>query len=262
MSNRNSKFVWLLLTATFALLIAVGVAVIASRPPVPVVTLPATNAYDELIEVSALVANVPENVSESNDIEQLREFVVSHQEQVDRVREQVDKPYAVVVDYDGVMQEATQDIAQLTRAMVLPLAEARLAELEGKSAEAALGYADLLVLSSKLPNEGLAIHVAKGSAYETLALTKLSTLAESLAPGQKRELLEKISLADRTPLDTTKLAERELAVLYNELGAFRTKMMIWSGAATTTTTALHSSLQKKEEDISAMYDQLNQRLGE
>ena len=183
-----------------------------SQTSIPTVNLPTPNAYDLLVQAGSQVGKPPDNIEQA-DAKELAAFLAANDGVMPLIRQALQHESCVPIDYaaDFLSQELdrTDAIRQTAR---LLMAEARLAEQQGRNAKAAETYLDLVDLSRKMSRGGLFIHLMLGAAYERVAWAGLLRIEPSLSPEEKGRFLAKIKSIGDQPEDLQATIDRERAL--------------------------------------------------
>ncbi len=216
-----------LVAAAFAaLLIALLVIYLLPSPStVPPPALPMPNAYLELVEVGRLVVNVPEDLDQA-DAETLRAFLDGNPDLIPVITEAIKHESLVPLEYSenaGAM--AMKETSAIRQAARLLMAEARLAELEGRMADAAKANLNLIALSQRTSRGGLLLHFQVGVAYERAGWSSLLRIAPSLTAEERRDFLAKLESLQYQRESMDDFAERERTISVRTSGRWMTFIM-------------------------------------
>jgi hypothetical protein len=148
--------------------------------PTPVATLPSPNAYDDYVAAAALLSAdvpVPGRLDRTPQSERQR-ILTRNLPALDRLRQGFPHSYQ-----NPPLYAATQTLPELTefrRLAGLLVLEGKLAEAEGRPADAAASYLDCLRLGSDSPQGGTLAHAMTGVAIHELSLRQLDAVIERL----------------------------------------------------------------------------------
>jgi hypothetical protein len=163
---------------------------------------------------------VPDDISTSN-ADTLKRFLVSNAAVLNESLEALHMECVVPIEYAAdYQQRVVDDVAPLKNVARLLWADARLAELNGDSPEAAKKYVEVIRFCQKTSNGGLLIHLQSGIAYERLGWQALLNLASSLSKDQKASLRTQLASTNRASLKVEDYMKREKALAAEAHGRF------------------------------------------
>ena len=254
----RAKLIVILISCILLVIFVPGVIVLMNRPAIPAATGPNPNGFVTLQRAGGMVAGLPDDYSETEDVETLKSFVEKNSQVGALVDEATNQQFVVPIDYQRGFEQATESITPVRQAMRYLIAKARVAELEEDAAEAARLYAQLFFLSSKTSINGLLVHVQASAAYERLALEKLKELADRLTPEQRNTVLTTVVAANRQPHNLEEIIDREHTLVKVEHGTLRAMSMIWLSGQHSQPVIDRTELIDSE--IMVLYNQLKQEL--
>ncbi|HUY33429.1 MAG TPA: hypothetical protein VMV69_11830 [Pirellulales bacterium] len=156
--------------------------------PIPYVTLPSPNGYDELIRVGRLLQDQIVPDANAANQAQLEAFVTQHAALLGAVRAALDHPSQARVDY-GPFTPVFDDLGTIRQLGKAMYAEAKLAELAGGTDSAVVAYSNNIRLGQAVSHGGLLLHWLVGLAIHGAGLQELCRIRNSLSPEQCRELI-------------------------------------------------------------------------
>lgn len=172
-------------------IVGMGVLLFAfSRRPAPFTPppVPDPNGYESLIRAGRIIEGSPPNEGniDEADPEELRAWVLANREALELADEGLELPSGVPLNFTRADVEM-QDLGALRMLARLMLAEAIVAQEEGRIDEAADRSLAILRLSRNGTRNGLLIHVLVGFAIERTGIESLRILRDELDEGQSRE---------------------------------------------------------------------------
>lgn len=244
-------------TLILALVVAIALLIIApafiywrSQTSRPAVNLPTPNTYDLLVQAGSHVGKPPDNIEQATTKE-LAAFLAANEGVLPLIRQALQHESRVPIDYaaDFLSQELDR-IRAIRQSFRLLMAEARLAEQQGRNAKAAETYLELIDLSRKMSRGGLLIHLMLGGAYERVAWTGLLRIEPSLSPEEKGRFLVKVESMDDQPDDLDATMERERALSTAVNGWFITQLgSRLPNAAIDRSAQLQAEMRKLRRDV-------------
>lgn len=192
-----------ILTAAFALLI------LTANKSAPLPPLPNPNGYDDFVTAGNLVSDRTAMPYEM-EREALSEFVSTNAEPLRLARLGLSRicsvPTAeVLTNFHGRINDlmAIKWVAQLLAG------EGRLAEMEGRTNDAARCYVDDIRLGNEVSRGGLMIHRLVGIACETTGCERLAKLVPNLKPEEARPLIAELERANKTAVTWAEVRKLE-----------------------------------------------------
>lgn len=169
--------------------------------PLPPISLPEPNGYDDVVREGARLMTVAVPDDETAGRAEIEAFVVKHGYVLDAARQGLKRECQVPLTYTLADISRTENdlLRQLGRAF---LAEGKLARLQGRTRDALDSYLDVIRLGKATANGGLYVEAFVGWALEGLALNRLAAMRDALTPDQCRHAIDAIEAldADREPL--------------------------------------------------------------
>lgn len=222
MQDEKSKLP-ILAGVAFALAIIAALILVAPiKPsPVPVVNLPTPNGYDTLAEAGEMVAGIPDDYDTTTDADSLRACLQTNAKSIELIDQAMTQECVVPVDYDKGRQgvdEGLNALGNIRQSMRLLMIKAKLAELEGDLAAAAIAQSELFLHSERTTNEGLLIHVQVSLAYRKSALESLKRLAPQLSSDQKKTTQATLQSQERRRIDVDDIRMREEVIYTKDFG--------------------------------------------
>lgn len=151
-----------------------------SPAPAPPPPLPASNAYPALVQASHAIVIPSDDFQKMNE-QQLQAVVASNSAALQLVRSNLNEKIQVPLEYSvAFSSKHLADLARFKQIARAFLAEARLAQMEQRPADAANSCLDTIRLGVECPRGGFRIDALVGVAIESMGASELANLADSL----------------------------------------------------------------------------------
>lgn len=197
-------------------------------------TYPVPNAYDTVAMAAESMKPLPNDYDSSQDTQALNVYLNSNADAFQLIERALKQDYLIPLDSFETMGDVVDDASHVRATARLMFVQARLAELENRSADAADALAESIVLSHRSANGGLLIHELVSVASQRRALEGLMQLAPKLSTGQRIRLLKTLQaeLAGEPSIDdlVQSALDRERAMVMREHGRIFGTWMIWQTA--------------------------------
>ena len=220
------SIVWVVVTiaalALCLLLVASAYFLTATATPVAI-PVPNPNGYEQMVRLGKSIQGEPPRIDEA-DAETMADFLNSNAHGIAELNAIIQKDSVVPVEYssDYLDKILSTELTNIRQAHRLRHAEARLAELEDRPADAASSYVKLIAAARRAQFGGLLIHVQVSNAYENVAWTNLAKLADQLSETERANVLGQVGTLP--PRETGHIA-REQTLATKRLGRIRTFLM-------------------------------------
>jgi hypothetical protein len=196
--------------------------------------LPNPNGYDDFLKAAALVSSDVGNAA-TNDHNGLQALISTNAETLRLLRLGLSRNCSVHTD--SVMTNIggeLNDLAGSKRLAQLLVQEGRLAEMEGRFADAAQSYVDTIHFGNEISRGGFMINRLVGVACEAIGDTPLSKLVPKLKPDEAlrvRAKLEKIDSAgitwEEVRRNENRFARYQLSKGFNPITFVMTRWQSW-----------------------------------
>ncbi|QDV88635.1 hypothetical protein [Planctomycetes bacterium TBK1r] len=212
-------------------LVAVAVIYFINAPRSGNISYPSPNAYDTLSEANGKMTPLPMDFDTSQDVEALQTYLDANLDPLSLI-DQAARQRCLIRMADMQTMQEMHDKANYARGpMRLLYVKARLAELEGRSADAADALAKIAVIGRKSAHGGLLIHQLVAVAIERQGLEGLAQLASKLSGDEKKRIAKLIRAEDKDAPEIDAVIEsvmyREHDMTKREYGTFAGSFMIW-----------------------------------
>ena len=157
--------------------------------------LPNPNGYDDFLKAGALVSSEVNNFVEL-DRDGLRQLVSTNAESLRLLRLGLTRTCSVPTAALLTNFTTTTDLPALKRLAQLLAGEGRLAELEGRTNDAAKIYLKGMRYANETCHGGFLIHRMVGIACEAIAVSRLADIVPSLNCDQARPLIAQLAELD------------------------------------------------------------------
>jgi hypothetical protein len=187
-----------------------GLMFLSSKPPAPI-PLPNPNGYDDFVKAGALVA-VPNESLAKLDLETLRAQAASNAAGLRLAREGLPRECRVPVQYSQAFISAhLKDLTSAKRLAQAFQLEGKLAEREGRAADAARAYLDAIQLGVQFPRGGVLITKLVGVACESIGANGLQGVARQLSAADCREAIRRLESAEASAEPFAEMMKQEKA---------------------------------------------------
>ena len=206
MPRRLFKLV--LILAGFAIVATLCFVALKTNREPPLVPMPNPNGYDDFVKAAGMLTGNPAYDTMSQT--ELAVAVAANREALKLVRAGFAHECRVVLDYSPTGQKSLDSLASFKREAFALRAEGRLAEMEGRTNDAARIYLDGVRFAQEVCRGGVIIHKLVGVACETIAAQRLAALTGSLDAQQCREMARDLEAIDakEEPPETVLLEEK------------------------------------------------------
>src|SRR5215469_6687641 len=192
---RRIRMLLLAMGAIFILTVLSVIVFTAGRPPASP-ALPNPNGYDDFLKAAALLTGDVGNAA-TNDHDALQALISTNAETLRLLRLGLSRNCSVHTD--SVMTNVggeLNDLAGSKRLAQLLVQEGRLAEMEGRFADAAQSYVDMIHFGNEISRGGFLINRLVGVACEAIGDTPLSKLVPKLKPDEARRVIAELEKID------------------------------------------------------------------
>lgn len=192
-ARRRTIITWLaratLVSLSLAIVIPLGVVycMLINPEPIQETSLPAENGYHALAEAAQVFyyAQAPDVDTASED--ELRAFVTGHQRTLDKVRDSLDLPCQVPLEYTTSDMSLMEGQRALTRALLI---QGRLGEMEGRTADATETYLYVLRFAHAISRGGMVVHMYGAWPGENYGVRALYGLRDRLTSRECRKVID------------------------------------------------------------------------
>jgi hypothetical protein len=192
MSTKSIKIFGLALGTVF--LIALGLVAFRPAPPPP--PLPNPNGYDDFLAADKLVVGDALNLYDVKD-EELRTIVGQNRAALQAVRQGLTKECQMPLTNDAqYLSQETHHLIQLRKLAFQLIGEGKLAEIEGRRADAVQSYLDEIRFGQEVGRGGLMVEKLLGIACERVGLSVLQGLAPKLSSEESSKLTKALEEID------------------------------------------------------------------
>jgi hypothetical protein len=191
---------WTIVAATLAAATLAAVAAWLALPPGPTAEpMPDPNGFDDVAEAAGMIEGQPPAVGELTGMTygDLRHLVEAGRAALDRARVGLGRDSRVRMPASVSDPTYLEKVGRFKALARLFAAEAALAGREGRTADAAAGYADLGRLGRVVALGGLAIDTSNGQAIERMGLDGLDRLVPNLPADVCRRLIAELGRQER-----------------------------------------------------------------
>ncbi|MHC4401087.1 MAG: hypothetical protein ACYTG0_15530 [Planctomycetota bacterium] len=186
--------------------------------PLPEVVASGENGYPDLVRAgeNITLSAVPDDRASAA---QLRAFVTQHRQVLDAARAALNEDCRVPVRYSRDEDDRQLREYYAIRSLYRSLsAEGKLADMEGRTADAVAHHLDLIRLGQATARDGLLIDFLTGSAAEGMGLNGLGRIRKKLTPAQSRTLIAALRRLETTREPVEHAIARDVAWGQHVLG--------------------------------------------
>ena len=156
-------------------------------------SLPSPNAYDHYATIGESIGRTPN--AETASEEELAQFVQNQADVLEQIRAGLQFESCVPIEYDSEFLAKDIDrYSSIRQAARFLLADARLAEAQDRTGDAADIYLEVVHLSRQMSHGGLLVHLMMTAAYEGNAWTAIEQLVPSMTSDEKADFLARLEL--------------------------------------------------------------------
>lgn len=212
-------------------LLALGSFYFLNAPGSRDVSYPSPNGFDSVVEAGQKMTPLPMDFDSSQDTVALQTYLNANVDALSLFGQAMDQGCMVRMPDSQTMDQAYEQLGGTRNASRLMYVKARVAELEGRSVDAADALVKIAVVGRRLANGGLLIHQLMSVAIERQGLEGLMQLAPKLPADEKVRLAKLIQAEDKHDVDIDAKIEaitfREHDNVKRESGTFAGTYMIW-----------------------------------
>lgn len=193
--TRNWVITLLILASPF--LFFLGLLLFWTAEPLPpVAPLPNPNGYDDLVRAGLTIKGKPGDYNQMNE-QQLDGLVATNAGALQLLRAGLNNQCRVSVRFsEAYMANHLNELAGFKRLAQVLAAEGRLAEMEGRPADAARSYLDAIHLGTESARGGVLIDELVGTAIEAIGIAGLQKLVDQLDAKSCRESTARLETLD------------------------------------------------------------------
>ena len=242
MTSKIRNWVITLLILASPFLLFLGLLIFWNAEPLPpVAPLPNPNGYEDLVKAGRVIKSMA-GYDQTNE-QQLAELVATNAEALRLLQAGLSNQCRVPLQFsENYMANHLNDLASFKRLAQVLAAEGRLAEMEGRPADAARSYLNALHLGTESARGGVIIDQLVGTAIEAIGVAGLQKLVDRLDAKSCREIAATLETLDAQSQTWNEVLQQErdwsrrsYPGLRNELG----RLIIRS--------SMNKALQKGEE---------------
>lgn len=199
---------------------------IGRRTPATKPAMPMPNGYNDLLlaaqQFSRMRVPDPERASQ----EELRAFLDAQTPLFEQIRQGLGRECRVALAYRfRDLMRSPEVFHGAARALA---AEARLAEIEGRRADAVDSYEDIIRLGQAIAGGGLAVDAGHGQRVETLGLRGLAKLSSQFSEPECRKAIQFLMEADKSRPSRDDVEAQEL-LWFREAYGLHGRLMLSGG---------------------------------
>ena len=216
--TRLAKLATLLLSLGILIPLGAVYYLLVIPVPIPETTLPAENGYGTLAEAAEVFDRVGVPDPHTATEKQLRTFVTQHRQVLDKARDALKLPCQVPLEYSK--SDMSTSIVRIHLLGYAFLAEGKLAEMEGRTADAMETYLTLIELGHAAGRGGLYVDAVGGWGLELMGTEAMCGLRDNLTAEQSDRLIDVLESLDARRELGEDILPRERAWECNVFGWF------------------------------------------
>lgn len=226
------KFKVFLGVSVLLVLAVIGfVVAVTAEPKNPNGPAPIPNGYSTLVGACQSMTPVPMDYDTSQDLEALNRYLALNAQALELGEKAAGQESLCPLIELGSMEEVmdvANEVRGLSRVMFV---KARVAELEGRSTDAADTLTDMMMVGRRFSNGGLAVHYQVAAAIEFQATEALLQLLPKMTADQKDELVRLIeteNAQEPTSKDLVQsILQRERFMALRQNGTVAGRLLLW-----------------------------------
>jgi hypothetical protein len=193
---KAQRFLIWVIVVVVAINLGLVVVVILGSGPAPAKPLPNPNGYDDFVRAARAISGP---LFDATNEVQWRALVASNAEPLRLIREGLERESCVSVEGTQAFLtgQMTYYLPGLKKLATMMRDEGRIAEIEGRTNDAALIYLDVIRFGEHAARGGLLITSLVGIACENIGNTDLRRVANSLDAQTSREIADGIARLDQ-----------------------------------------------------------------
>ncbi|MEL6110947.1 MAG: hypothetical protein AAFU85_33490 [Planctomycetota bacterium] len=244
------KYATLLLLLFAVLGVPAVVAFLLAPTPAPVVVMPNPNGYDTLREASAVF--VEGDTAEEWDVAVLKAWLASNEASYALVEEACDQE--ILIPLHEMQTDDHVPVTRILGFLRLIEADARIAEVEDRLADAVGLYTKIFDLSNRIDEGGATLDALVSNAGKGMALDALIRLEGSLSEESRHDLATRLREIGNDRIDVEEVRNRELQAARRQYGLFHAGMMSFQSARDMT------QVSSIDQNTAGKYETLVERL--
>lgn len=195
-----------------ALAVVIYCGYLAMRPEPGFPPLPVPNGYDDLLHAAQEVSGEPPSTAPGGpvNVAELKTVVNANQEPLRHARVGLSRECGVPLGSTRAQLDARLNtLGEIRKISRLLAAEGKVAESEGRTADAASTYLDLYRLGRKVSTGGVMIDSSMGFAFESLGAMGLGTIRRKLPPNECLRVSQSLLEIDRDRESPVRAVQRD-----------------------------------------------------
>lgn len=224
------------------------------------VAYPAPNGFDAVVEAGHRMTPLPMDFDSSQDTEVLRNYLDANTEPLALLDRAFGQAYLTRMQEDHTTDDILEQTGDIRNAARLLFVRARLAELDGRSGDAADSLTKIAVIGRRVGNGGLMVHQLVAIAIERQGIEGLMQLAHKLSAAEKSNIISLIqaenkndpALADK--IDAIQLREQDN--VKRQQGTLIGSFLIWQLAGSDPVTKQYDDLRDKISEADGLRQDL------
>ena len=201
--------------------------ILLSSPSAPRRSFPNPNGYETLAKAGKTLTRLPLDYDTTTDLTVLGSYLSENEDAMELINQSASQEFLVRCDDFDDMEQALEHGNYLRGPVRLLRVQARLAELEGRFADAADAYTRMFVLSERADDGGLLVHALVSLACKDIAIKSLGELSQQLTPDVKLAVADKLEKNQAGSLDIDEVLVQEREMVRRDMGLITGTLMLW-----------------------------------
>ena len=252
---KRLKYAALFLLLLVFLGIPAAIALMAAADAPPRTKAPNPNGHDTLWQASRAQTPIPVDFDATEDVDALKIYLSENTEALQLLDKACGQE--MMIDLESVDLESEQwfeGVGALRSLLRMMWIRARVAELEGRPADAAEIYVKMFDLSDRSDDGGLLINSLMSFAGKGMALDPMLRLADSLPADARVALAARLKEIGNDRIDVDAVMKRERAVIRKQYGFLQAGMMSLTNSVET------ANVTARDQEVAHKFDKLVEEL--
>lgn len=247
-------------------IVAMTAFYLINRPRLGSVVYPSPNGYDAVTAAGKEMTPLPLDFDTTQDVEALKEYLSENADQAAMLDQAAGQDYLIRLSEMQTLQQTMELSGTVRNASRLLYTDARLAELEGRTVDAADSLTKMAILGRRSSRGGLAVNQLVAIAVERQALEGLTQLSSKLSADEKSRIVNQIQKEDAGEPSIDQLVDdivvREREMTKREHGTFAGSFMLWQLSDTEFVQQQYDDLRKTIEEMVKIRQESIELLGQ